>query len=118
CLRTQFRNEKNSLMRSIRRFRPKNRGRYQLSRYKVSKGRFPLSEPVLFKRRRFRFGALRRVHRGGVDSQAAAELRSAWMTGEAPVPTQEFLLDHAKIESPEVMLNSFLSASSSRLDPC
>ena len=24
----------------------------------------------------------------------------------------------AKIESPEVMLNSFLSASSSRLDPC
>jgi hypothetical protein len=54
-------------------------------------------------------------------SRRAAELRSAW-TGEGarpytiftPVPTRS----QTNVESPEVMLNSFLSASSSRLDPC
>jgi hypothetical protein len=53
-------------------------------------------------------------------SRRAAELRSAW-TGEGarpytiftPVPTRS----QTNVESPEVMLNSFLSASSSRLDP-
>ena len=46
-------------------------------------------------------------------SDGGAELRSAG-TGGPPSPCNL----RANVESPEVMLNSFLSASSSRLDPC
>jgi hypothetical protein len=52
----------------------------------------------------------------GADFAVAAELCSAW-TGEAPSAHKLGNL-RTQIESPEVMLNSFLSASSSRLDPC
>jgi hypothetical protein len=62
---------------------------------------------------------------GDADFAAAAELRSAW-TGEGARPytiftdegVRPYTIFTANVESPEVMLNSFLSASSSRLDPC
>jgi hypothetical protein len=52
------------------------------------------------------------------------ELCSAWTTeGGRPYAILDgrgrpSLHKHIQIESPEVMLGSFLSASSSRLDPC
>src|ERR1019366_8937418 len=64
-----------------------------------------------------------RLRWGDANFAATAELRSAW-TGEAPVPTRSQTGGGARLstitknKSPEVMLNSFLSASSSRLDPC